>query len=428
MRALRLWLWPAGAAVGIAAEWVFFGWNDPDEWLPDLATGWTLIACGLVGWARRPESRSGPLLAATGFAWFAANLLGDQALYLHRGPLIQLTLTYPYGRLGSRLDRVAVAVAYGAALVPAVWSSDIATFALCALFVLAAGRGYAGAVGRERRARRAAFGATAFVGAVLVGSAAARLAVPTAELTDATLLVYEAALCVLAVALLVGLVVQPWTRTKVTDLVVDLGQTGSGTLRDALAEALGDPTLEVGYWLGERYVDGAGRALVLPDAESNRRVTKVNRDGEAIAVLVHDAAVLDDPGLSDALARAARLAAANARLQAEVQVQVDELGESRRRLVHAGDEERRRLERRLHETVERRLAELAGTLEQADPGTTGAARLSDVREQLDRALDELHDSGHRASSGRSRARRALGRPRRAGGAQPSARGSPHHRG
>ena len=181
MRALRLWLWPAGAAVGIVAEWVFFGWNDPDEWLPDLATGWTLIACGLVGWARRPESRSGPLLAATGFAWFAANLLGDQALYLHRGPLIQLTLTYPYGRLGSRLDRVAVAVAYGAALVPAVWSSDIATFALCALFVLAAGRGYAGAVGRERRARRAAFGATAFVGAVLVGSAAARLAVPTAR-------------------------------------------------------------------------------------------------------------------------------------------------------------------------------------------------------------------------------------------------------
>jgi signal transduction histidine kinase len=107
-------------------------------------------------------------------------------------------------------------------------------------------------------------------------------------------------------------------------------------------------------------------------------------------VLLHDAAVLDDPGLSDALARAARLAAANARLQADVQVQVDELGESRRRLVHAGDEERRRLERRLHETVERRLAELAGTLEHARAGTT-AAGLRDVREQLDRTLDELRD-------------------------------------
>jgi signal transduction histidine kinase len=391
VRAFRLWLWPAGAAVGIAAEWVYFGWDDVAGWLPDLATGWALIACGLVGWARRPESRSGPLLAATGFAWFAANLLGEQALYLHRGPLMHLTLSYPYGRLGSRLDRVAVAVAYGAALVPAVWSSDTGTFVLCALFVLAAGRGYARAHAHERRTRRAAFGATAFVGAVLAGSAAARLAVPTAELTDATLLVYEAALCTLAIALLVGLVVQPWTRTQVTDLVVDLGQTGSGTLRDALAEALGDPTLEIGYWLEQGYVDSAGRPLVLPAPESDRRVTRVDRDGEAIAVLVHDAAVLDDPGLSDALARAARLAAANARLQADVQVQVDELGESRRRLVHAGDEERRRLERRLHHTVERRLAGLAATLEHAQPGATGAAPLRRVQEQLDLALDELRD-------------------------------------
>jgi signal transduction histidine kinase len=391
VRAFRLWLWPAGVAVGIVAEWVYFGWEDWGEWLPDLVTGWTLIGCGLVGWARRPESRSGPLLAATGFAWFAANLLGDEALYLHRGPLIHLTLTYPAGRLESRLDRVAVAVGYGAALIPAIWSSDIATFALCALFVLAAGRRYVRAVGRERRTRRAAFGATAFISAVLAASAAARLAVPTAELTDATLLAYEAALCTLAVALLAGLVVQPWTRTEVTDLVVDLGQAGSGTLRDALAGALGDPTLQVGYWLDQGYVDSAGRPLVLPAPESDRRVTRVDRDGEAIAVLVHDAAVLDDPGLSDALARAARLAAANARLQAEVQVQLDELGESRRRLVHAGDEERRRLERRLHETVERRLASLAGALGQAAPGTAGAARLQDVREQLDRALDELRD-------------------------------------
>ena len=73
MRALRLLLWPAGAAVGIVAEWVSFGWSDPGDWLPDLAVGWTLIACGLVAWSRRPESRSGALLAATGFAWFAAN-------------------------------------------------------------------------------------------------------------------------------------------------------------------------------------------------------------------------------------------------------------------------------------------------------------------------------------------------------------------
>ena len=68
----RAWLlgWPAGAAVGIAAEWRS-GWAVPGGWAPDLLTGWCLIGCGLAGQARRPDSRSGALLAAAGFAWFA---------------------------------------------------------------------------------------------------------------------------------------------------------------------------------------------------------------------------------------------------------------------------------------------------------------------------------------------------------------------
>ena len=391
MRALRLWLWPAGAVIGVAAEWVYFDWDEWGDWVPDLATGWTLIACGLVAWARRPESRSGPLLAATGFAWFAANFASDEALYLHRGPLVQLVISYPSGRLGRPLDRLVVAIGYGAALVPAVWSSAIATFGLCALFVAVAGHGYVRALGRERRTRLAALGATAFASAVMAGTAAARLASPTTGLTDATLLVYEAALCALAAALLAGLLLEPWARTKVTDLVVDLRQAGSGTLRDALAQALGDPTLEIGYLLDRDYVDSEGRPVVLPAEGSDRKVTRVDQDGRALAVLVHDAAVLEDPGLSDALASAARLAAANARLQAEVRTQVHELAESRRRLLQAGDEERRRLERRLHETVERRLTALADTLEHSERGAADASHLSRVREQLDRALAELRD-------------------------------------
>ena len=69
-------LWPAGAALGIAAEWALYGWADPRHWVPDLLVGWTLIGCGLVGWSRRAKSRSGVLLAASGFAWFAANFTG----------------------------------------------------------------------------------------------------------------------------------------------------------------------------------------------------------------------------------------------------------------------------------------------------------------------------------------------------------------
>ena len=330
-------------------------------------------------------------MVATGFAWFAANFASDQALYLHRGPLMHLVLSYPYGRLGGRVDRSAVAIAYVAAVIPAVWRSEAATFALAGLIVAAAGHGYVRAVGREQRTRLAALRGTAFVAAVVAGTTAARLAFPTQEATDATLLVYEAGLCALAIALLAGLVREPWERARVTDLVVDLGDARSGTLRDALARALGDPTLEVGYSLGDGYVDADGRPLALPASGSHRRVTPVERDGEAIAVLVHDPAVLDDPGLSDALATAARLSASNARLQADVRAQLDELRASRRRLVHAGDEERRRLERRLRETVQQRLTELANTLARAHADAARAGRIRDAEEQLAHTLGELRD-------------------------------------
>jgi hypothetical protein len=62
----------AGGVVGLAAEWVGFGWGDPRHWIPDLAVGWTFIGCGLVASRRRPASRTGPLMAATGFTWFLA--------------------------------------------------------------------------------------------------------------------------------------------------------------------------------------------------------------------------------------------------------------------------------------------------------------------------------------------------------------------
>jgi signal transduction histidine kinase len=386
----RLLLWAAGVVVGVAAEWVAFGWDRPGRWLPDLITGWALIACGLAGCSARPGSRSGVLMAATGFAWFAGNF-SAAAIYLHRGPLVHLVLSYPGATLAPRLARVAVVVGYGAAVVPAVWRSEVVTIALSALLVAVGAAVHFRAVGRERRASGYALRATGLLAVVLAGIAGIRLAVPTQAATDATLLAYEAALCVLTAALLAGLARAPWERAPVTDLVLELGEARSGSLRDALAGALGDPTLEVGYWLGDGYVDAAGRPLALPASGSERRVTPVERDGEAIAVLVHDPAVLDDPGLSDALAAAARLAASNARLQAEVRAQLSELRESRRRLLHAGDEERRRLERRLRETVQRRLNELTHTLERAQAGALRTARLRSAEEQLARALDELRE-------------------------------------
>lgn len=409
MRWFRLLLWPAGALFGIAAEWVYLGWDEPRDWVPDLVTGWTLIACGLVAWSRRPDSRSGPLMAATGFSWFLGNFaalgadpvdwLGAHALYLYRGPLVHLLVTYPSGRLTSRLDRAAVAIGYGAAVVTPVGRSELATIVLAALLVVVCARHYLRAVGPTRRARPFALWAAAGVGLVLAGGAAARIAAPAGDLDEASLLALEATLCALAGLLLAGLLSPSWQRAAVTDLVVELGESPSGTLRDELARALGDPTLGVGYWLPNvgAFVDAQGRPLALPDPASERSVTMIEGEGGPIAALVHDPAVLDDPGLREAVSSAAQLAAANARLQAEVRAQVAALRESRRRILDAGDSERQRLELLLREGAEERLEGLAEQLRRARlSARSDAAReqIERTEAQLARTLEELRRLAH----------------------------------
>jgi signal transduction histidine kinase len=126
-------------------------------------------------------------------------------------------------------------------------------------------------------------------------------------------------------------------------------------------------------------------------------VTPIEVDGRRIGVLVHDPAVLEDPGLLESVGSAARLAASNARLQAEVRAQVAQVAASRRRLVEVGDEERRRLERRLREGAEQRLEVLADSLargrvfaERSASGEVGA-HLERADRQLGRTIEELHE-------------------------------------
>ena len=387
----------AGVALGLTAESVGFGWGDPRHWIPDLAVGWTFIGCGLIGWAQRPESRTGALMAATGFTWFVGNFanvavaavawLAAHLVYLHRGPLVQLVLAYPFGRPASRLVRGAVVVGYAAAVMTPIWQNAGATILLAGLLLVVCTREYVRSVGGARRARLIALQAAAGLSVVLAGTAAARLLRPSGEVGRPTLLIDEAALCVLAGGLLAGLLVAPWQRAAVADLVVELGEARSGTVRGQLSRALGDPSLEIGYWLPDRavFIDAEGRVLALPDAGSGRSVTMVEREGQPVAVLVHDPAVLEDPGLLEAVTSAAQLAAANARLRTEVQARVEELAASRRRILEAGDEERRRLERRLHEGAEARLGELAVTLRRG----RGSAAGQQTRDQIARAEDQL---------------------------------------
>jgi signal transduction histidine kinase len=126
----------------------------------------------------------------------------------------------------------------------------------------------------------------------------------------------------------------------------------------ALSRALGDPSLAVAFWLPaeHRYVDTDGQAVDLGgSARVTRAVTMLEDGGRSVAALVHDPSLLDEAGTVDACAAAAKLALENARLQAELLAQLGEVRASRARIVSAGDAERRRIERDLHDGAQQRL-------------------------------------------------------------------------
>ena len=113
-RALRPYaLLPLALVVGLAAERAAFGSDDLALAAGDLAVGLVLIGCGLVAWDRRPcESRRRAHAPQRGEREFWARSSSFALLYLHRGPLVHLHLSYPTGRLPTRLARAVVVVAY----------------------------------------------------------------------------------------------------------------------------------------------------------------------------------------------------------------------------------------------------------------------------------------------------------------------------
>ena len=148
-------------------------------------------------------------------------------------------------------------------------------------------------------------------------------------------------------------------------------------MRERLARALGDPTLEVVYRLADgRYVDATGRPVSLPDG-TDRAVTAVTAGGEEIAALVHDPALLDEPALVESVRATAGLVLENERLAAEVRSQLAEVRASRGRIVTATDAERRRIERDLHDGAQQRLVTLSVALgleaARADPADSGSS-------------------------------------------------------
>jgi signal transduction histidine kinase len=327
-------------------------------------------------------------VGAAAVAWLAAHTVS-----LHRGPLVQLVLTCPSGRPGSRLVRGAVVVGYAAAVITPIWRSAGATILLAVLLLAVCARDYIRAVGRARRARLIALQATARLSSVLAATAAARLLLPPGDVSGPRCLCTSWR-CACLPAVYWRVCWWPRQRAAVADLVVELGEARSGTLRGELSRALGDPSLEIGYWLRDRavFVDAEGRPFTPPKLGSGRSMTVLEREGQPVAALVHDSAVLEDPGLLEAVASAAQLAAANAQLRADVQARVEELATSRRRILEARDEGSRRLERRLHDGPEAQLGKLAVTLRRGQQTATSqqtSDQIVGAQDQLVRTQEEL---------------------------------------
>src|SRR5436190_2665891 len=174
------------------------------------------------------------------------------------------------------------------------------------------------------------------------------------------------------------------------------GRAAPEATGDVLAEALGDPSLELFFWLpgSDGHVDSSGRsARVAPD--SRRDLTPVRRGSLLLGAVLHDRALSERPDLFESVIDAAGLAIEIGRLRAEVARRLAEVEESRARIVTAGYEERRRLERDLHDGAQQRLVSIGLALRhihgQLPTPSREAGELDATVAELGEAIKELRE-------------------------------------
>ncbi len=401
-----------------------------------LATGWGFVGVGLWVWKQRPAGNIGPLMVAVGLSGllkglafsndsvvFAIASVGEVLIY---AVLIHLLLSFPSGRLETRLDRLLVTIAYvnttvvqlgvflftdskaGCARCPSnplliehseaakvleAAQLDISIALLGAVVAVLYRRWRSGTPGRARVfAPIVAVGGLTFL--LLMAALVVEQAGLSSDISDAQTLALFASIACLPFAFLVGLLRSRFSEADaISELLAQLGEGGGrGALRDALADALGDPTLELAYWVPDQdaYVDAAGQPVRVDPAPAGKVSTIIEHEGERIAAIVHSPGLAEERELVQTAGAAAGLTLRNERLDAELRAKVAELQASRSRIVQAGYEQRRRLERDLHDGAQQRLMALGIDLrmvrERIEHDPQGAAEL------LDESLHELNEA------------------------------------
>lgn len=423
----RLWwvLWPTLTAFAVSGEVIQSRVGNDENVVIELLAGYSFVVAGLIAWRRRPDNHLGRLMTVVGGLWFVgayggANVdvvqsIGIAFTGLEPVAISHLALAYPDGRLHRRSQRAIITTGY--ALVGAASLSVLLTFnprrdvgcdcpsAPFGVFhnppflrfadditdKLAGGVVLIAVVLLVHRLVRANVTqrwllAPLWIVAVVAGTTfVVRTTVSFISISDEDQGLVDNALNTITMlvpaAFLVGLLRGRLEATPIGDLVVALGGGTTGeSVQRALARTLHDPSVELGYWLPARraYVDAAGRELSLPADDSVRATTLVERDGEPLAAIVHDRALLENPRLIEATTAAARLALDNERLQAELRAKIVEVEASQIRIIEASDDARRQIERDLHDGAQQHLLATALSLRLAndalDDGADPAAR------------------------------------------------------
>lgn len=430
----------AALAAGLVVAWVMLTNDVRSATGVDVALvlgiGWSFVASGLVAWQLRPHDPIGPVMIGIGLLRFAGALawsqdavlfsIGHSLMPAYLVGLAYLLLAFPSGRLVTPFDRwlfAALALAGGPLhiawlvsgeqhlepgcddcpdyvfeIVDAQPVSRAFEFSHEALAIVAALLALAVLVHRWRHASaplRFAIAPILWVGAATVVAALTWMIAGVADerLSRATGLMMQGVLVLFPLAFLVGVARTRLARSAVADLVVEMrGVVAPATLRDSLARALHDPSLEIAYWLEgvDRYVDANGQPVELPDDTVSRAVTTIDRAGRPIAALVHDPALRENEHLVESVCAAAALEIENERLQADLRAQLDEVEASRARIMEAAMTERRRIERDLHDGAQQRLVSVAMSLGLAETKMTDPdAALTLVREAQGRLADAL---------------------------------------
>ncbi len=397
--------------------------------------GIIFAAAGLVAWERRPSNQLGAIMVVGGFAWLVAALVNTEVTVLEvagtvlqtvaLGVVIHLLLAFPSGKLQSRMTFATVVLAYFVCLVlqiphylfiPAsspgglLAVADRPDLAAAAKWVQQ-GIGIAVVVsaaviliGRLRRSstqHRRVLGPLYVYGTgavVFISFAPNVLRSLLGISAAATAALQITALIGVPVAFTVGLLAGGFARTSdLQQLGVWLGSTVTSRppLLQALSRALGDESVQLAYWTAEQdgYVDGQGRPLEVPREGSGRNSALIEVGGRRVGAVFYDSVLIGNPELVRSAGRVVGIAVEQEWMTGELLASREALRLSSARIVAAGDRERRRIARDLHDGLQMQLVLLALEAQRlagdpaASPSITVAA--TTLRLRIDAAAGEL---------------------------------------